>query len=122
VIENFKTGTVLYRFPIPNAKDVIALALVPGEEYLLSCSDDDKTLKLWNLPNGECVEEFHFDQDVLAVACGSNGVVCVGLKRGRVCFLRFNKFASQSGTNYVVINSSTPSPYPQPHIANFNGH
>jgi WD40 repeat protein len=100
VIENFRTGRVLYRFPIPNANDIIALALVPGAEFLLSCSDDDKTLKLWNLLNGECVEEFHFDRDVLTVACGSNEMVCVGLKRGRVCFLAF-----QSGTNYVVINS-----------------
>ena len=105
MIENFRTGRILYRFPIPNANDIIALALVPGAEFLLSCSERDKTLKLWNLPNGECVEEFHFDRDVLTVACGSNEMVCVGLEGGRVCFLRVNKLASQSGTNYVVINS-----------------
>ncbi len=50
----------------------------------------DKTLKLWNLQNRQFVEEFHFDQDVAAIACASNGMVCVGLEDGRVCFLRFN--------------------------------
>ena len=79
-----------------DAEWIRALALAPGGEFLLSCSNEDKTLKLWNLPNGECVEEFHFDRDVLAIACGSNGMVCVGLAGGRVCFLRLNKLSSHS--------------------------
>ena len=92
IIWNFKTRETLYRFPFQGA---IALALAPGGEFLLSA--EYKTLKLWNLPNGECVEEFHFDQRVQGIACGSNGMVCVGLRGGRVCFLRFNNLSSDSG-------------------------
>jgi WD40 repeat protein len=91
---NFITGTILHKLPIQNAKYITALALAPGAEFLFSDSPDEKTLKMWNLPNGECVEEFHFDRDVLTIACGSNGTVCVGLEGGRVCFLRFNNLLS----------------------------
>ena len=95
IIWNFKTRETLYGFPIQRGKDIRALALAPGGEFLLSA--ECKTLELWKLPNGECVEDFHFDQRVLVIACGSNGTVCVGLEGGRVCFLRFNNLFSDSG-------------------------
>ncbi len=88
MIWNFKSGTTLHRLPAHKARCIRELAFVPGSEFLLSCSY--KTLKLWNLQNGQFVEEFHFDQNVAAIACASNGMVCVGLKYGRICFLRFN--------------------------------
>ena len=69
---------------------------MPGDEFLLSGSLD-KTLKLWNLRNEQFVEEFHFDQAVTAIACASNGMVCVGLQGGRVCFLHLNNLSSHSG-------------------------
>ena len=90
MIWNFKSGTILHRLPTQGAGRIEELAFVPGSEFLLSRSQWDKTLKLWNLQNGQFVEEFHFDQDVRAIACASNGMVCVGLEDGRVCFLRFN--------------------------------
>jgi WD40 repeat protein len=90
VIWNFKSGTIVHRLPAHEARYIEELAFVPGSEFLLSRSFCDKTLKLWNLQNGQFVEEFHFDQDVTAIACASNGMVCVGLEDGRVCFLRFN--------------------------------
>ena len=92
MIWNFKSGTIVHRLPAHEAEDIeeLAFAIVPGSEFLLSCSRRDKTLKLWNLQNGQFVEEFHFDQHVTAIACSSNGMVCVGLQDGRVCFLRFN--------------------------------
>ncbi len=90
MIRNFKSGTIVHRLPADEAEYIKELAFVPGSEFLLSCSRRDKTLKLWNLQNGQFVEEFHFDQYVAAIACASNGMVCVGLKDGRVCFLRFN--------------------------------
>ena len=73
------------------------LALAPGGEFLLSASQQFEKLGLWKLPNGECVEEFHFDQRVQVITCDSNGMVCVGLQGGRVCFLRFNDLSSNSG-------------------------
>jgi WD40 repeat protein len=82
---------------VDTTHDVRALALVPGGEFLLLGSYRDKTLKLWNLRNGRFVEEFHFDQSVEAIACSSNGMVCVGLEDGQVCFLRFDNLSSHSG-------------------------
>ena len=86
---------MLHRVDITH--DITALALVPGGDFLLSGSFRHKTLKLWNLRNGRFVEEFHFDQSVEAIACSSNGMVCVGLEDGQVCFLRFNNLSSHSG-------------------------
>ena len=86
---------MLHRVDITH--DITALALVPGGEFLLTGSYRDKTLKLWNLRNGRFVEEFHFDRGVRAIACSSNGMVCVGLYGGQVCFLRFNNLSSHSG-------------------------
>ena len=86
---------MLHRVDITH--DIRALALVPGGEFLLSGSYRDKSLKLWNLRNGRSVEEFHFDQGVEAIACSSNGMVCVGLRDGRVCFLRFNNLSYHAG-------------------------
>ena len=97
IIWNFKAGKTLYGFPFQNAKYITALALAPGGEFLLSASYRNKTLKLWKLTNGECVEEFHFDQVVRVITCASNGMVCVGLEGGRACFLRFNNLCSDSG-------------------------
>ena len=88
MIWNFKSGTIVHRIPDHRARYIEELAFVPGSEFLLSRSD--KTLELLNLQNGQFVEKFHFDQDVAAIACASNGMVCVGLNDGRVCFLRFN--------------------------------
>ena len=94
---NLKSGTILHRFSVhTDTKDITALSLVPGGEFLLS-NWREKTLKLWNLRNGELIEEFHFDQRVLAIACASNGMVCVGLEDGRVCFLRFNNLSTHLG-------------------------
>ena len=90
MIWNFKSGTIVHRLPAHEARCIKELAFVPGSEFLLSYSWDDNTLKLWNLQNEQFVEEFHFDQHVAAIACASNGMVCVGLEHGRVCFLRFN--------------------------------
>ena len=86
---------MLHRVDITH--DITALALVPGGEFLLSGSYRDQTLKLWNLRNGRFVEEFHFDRSVRAIACSSNGMVCVGLYGGQLCFLRFNNLSSHSG-------------------------
>ena len=100
MIWNFKTGNTLHRLSIQKAKYIRALALAPGGEFFLSASKiwfKHKTLRLWNLQKGECVEEFHFDQGVQAIACDSNGMVCVGLEGGRVCFLRFNNLSNRSG-------------------------
>ena len=69
--------------------DIRALAFVPGGILLLSGSRD-KVLKLWNLETGNLVDEFHFERYVLAIACASNGVVCVGLQGGQVCFMKVN--------------------------------
>ncbi len=90
MICNFKSGTIVHRLPTLKARCIKELAFVPGSEFLLSRSFLDKTLKLWNLENGQLVEEFHFDQDVRAIACASNGMVCVDLEDGRAYFLRFN--------------------------------
>ncbi len=90
MICNLKSGSIVHRLPAHEARHIRELAFVPGSEFLLSRSRYDKTLKLWNLQNKQFVEEFHFDQDVTAIACASNGMVCVVLKDGRVCFLRFN--------------------------------
>jgi WD40 repeat protein len=95
VIRNLKSGTILHRLPAHGAENIEALAFVPGGEFLLSGSYD-KTLKLWNLRNAQMVEEFHFDQPVHAVACASNGMVCVGLEGGQVCFLRLNNLPRHS--------------------------
>ncbi len=89
MIWNFKSGTIVHRLPGHGGRGIEELAFVPGE-FLLSRSLFDKMLKLWNLQNGQFVEEFHFDQYVRAITCSSNGMVCVGLEDGRVCFLRFN--------------------------------
>ncbi len=97
MIRNFKSGTILHRLPTHGARGIRELVFVPGGEFLLSGSYRDKTLKLWNLQNGQFVEEFHFDQDVRAIACSSNGMVCVGLESGRVCFLRFDYLSCHSG-------------------------
>ena len=87
ILWNFKTGETLYRLPFRRAKYITELALAPGGEFLLSASKQRKKLELWKLPSGECVEEFHFDQRVQVITCVSNGMVCVGLQGGRVCFL-----------------------------------
>ena len=97
IIWNFKTGETIHRLLIQHAKDISMLAFAPGGEFLLSGSKLNKTLTLWKLRNGEFVEEFHFDQHVQAIACGSNGMVCVGLRGGRVCFLRFNNLSLDYG-------------------------
>ena len=99
LIWNLKSGTVLRRVPVHTNK-IQALPLVSGGEFLLSGSRDENSLKLWNLRNGLFIEEFHFDQDVVAIACASNGMVCVGLENGRVCFLRFNNLSSHSGLQH----------------------
>ena len=67
--------------------DIRALAFVPCGAFLLSGSRD-KVLKLWSLETGELVDEFHFERYVVAVSCASNGIVCVGLQGGQVCFMR----------------------------------
>ena len=95
IIWNFKTGETLHRLLIQDAEHIRVLALAPGGEFLLSGCQD--TLKLWKLRNGEYIEEFQFDQGVEAIACGSNGIVYVGLRGGRVCFLRFNNLSLDSG-------------------------
>ena len=95
ILWNFKVGETLYRLPFRDAKSITELALAPGGEFLLSASF--KELELLKLPSGECVEEFHFDQYVRVISCVSNGMVCVGLEGGRVCFLRFNDLSSNSG-------------------------
>ena len=69
--------------------DIRALAFVPCGAFLLSGSRD-KVLKLWSLETGELVDEFHFERYVVAVSCASNGIVCVGLQGGQVCFMRVN--------------------------------
>jgi WD40 repeat protein len=99
LIWNLKRGiTVLHRVPFhADTDDIQALALVSGGEFLLSVALFDNSLKLWNLRNGLFIEEFHFDQDVVAIACASNGMICVGLRGGRVCFLRFNNLSYHSG-------------------------
>ena len=85
---------MLHRVDITH--DITALALVPGGKFLLSGSYRHKTLTLWDLRNGRFVEEFHFDQGVVAIACSSNGMVCVGLYDGQVCFLRFSNLSFHS--------------------------
>ena len=104
VIWDFKSGTRLYKFPIYASPSAItALAFVAGDKFLLTGVDNnDSTLTLCNLLNGECIEKFHFDQDVRAIACAANGMVCVGLKGGRVCFLRFNNLSSHSGMEFGI--------------------
>ena len=102
LIWNFKTGAALSRVPVHTqyhdpSDDISTLAFVAEGEFLLSGSRIDNTLKLWNLRNGRFVEEFHFDQSVRAIACASNGMVCVGLNDGQVCFLRFNNLSSHLG-------------------------
>ena len=102
IIWDFKAEKTLYGFPFQHAEYITALALAPGGEFLLSASQNEdgqnlKTLKLWKLSNGECIEEFHFDRGVKVITCASNGMVCVGLEGGRVCFLRFNNLSSDSG-------------------------
>ena len=91
---NLETGRTLHRV-CGHTHDIRALAFVPGGEFLLSGSRD-KTLKLWNLRSGRFVEEFHFERFVRAIACASNGMVCVGLQGGEVCFLRFSSLSSHS--------------------------
>jgi hypothetical protein len=96
-----KSGTVLHRVPFhAEPYDIKALALVSGGEFYLSGARFENSLKLWNLRNGLFIEEFHFDQSVVAIACASNGMICVGLKGGRVCFLRFNNLSSHSGLQH----------------------
>ena len=95
ILWNFKTGETLYRLHVNHIGELLALA--PGGEFLLSASKLFTKLELWKLPSGECVEEFHFDQRVQVITCVSNGMVCVGLEDGRVCFLRFNDLSSNSG-------------------------
>ena len=97
IIWNFKTGKILHRLPFQDTEDITALALARGGEFLLSGSRRKKTLKLWKLQNGECLEEFHFERIVQVIACGSNGMVCVGLHGGRVCFVRFSNLSLDSG-------------------------
>jgi WD40 repeat protein len=98
MIWNLKSGTVLHRVPFhAESYDIQVLALVSEGEFLLSGGWYKNWLKLWNLRNGLFIEEFHFDQDLVAIACASNGMICVGLEGGRVCFLRFNNLSSHSG-------------------------
>ena len=73
--------------------DIRALAFVPGGEFVLSGSRD-KTLKLWNLRNGQLVEEFQFEWFVRAIECVSNEIVCVGLEGGQICFFHLNHLSS----------------------------
>ena len=91
---NLRTGETVSRFR-GHTHDIKSLAFVPGGKFLLSGSRD-KTLKLWNLQNGKLLEEFHFEQFVLAIACASNGIVCIGLQGGQVCILRLNDLSSDS--------------------------
>jgi WD40 repeat protein len=101
LIWNLKSGMVLHRVPFhADSTKVQALALVSGGEFLLSAAWFENSLKLWNLRNGVFIEEFHFDQHVEAIACASNGMICVGLGGGRVCFLRFNNLSSHSGLQH----------------------
>ena len=101
LIWNLKSGAVLHRVSFRADTLIIpALALVSGGEFLLSGAWFENSLKLWNLRNGLFIEEFHFDQDVGAIACASNGMICVGLKDGRVCFLHFNNLSSHSGLQH----------------------
>ena len=85
---NFTTGQTIHRLR-GHTHDIRALAFVPGGEFILSGSRD-KTLKLWNLRTGHFVEEYHHERYVLAVACAPNGIICVGLQGGQVCFFRMN--------------------------------
>ncbi|XP_028408749.1 apoptotic protease-activating factor 1-like isoform X2 [Dendronephthya gigantea] len=85
---SLETGRTIHKLR-GHTHDIRALAFVPGGQFLLSGSRD-KTLKLWNLRSGCLVEEFHFERFVLAIACAPNGIVCVGLQGGQVCFLRLN--------------------------------
>ncbi|XP_046844013.1 uncharacterized WD repeat-containing protein alr2800-like isoform X2 [Xenia sp. Carnegie-2017] len=81
-----------------HSHDIRALAFIPGGDFLLSGSRD-KTLKLWNLKNGQLMEEFHFEHYVLAIACAKNGTACVGLQGGQVCFLRIKTLAANAQKN-----------------------
>ena len=100
LIWNLQTGRTLHRLR-GHTHDIRALAFVPGGEFVLSGSRD-KTLKLWDLRNGQLVEEFQFEKFVRAIECVSNGIVCVGLEGGQICFLRFNDIFSRSGMDYSV--------------------
>ena len=91
---DLKTGRTIHRL-LGHTHDIRALAFVPGGEFILSGSRD-KTLKLWNLRTGCFVEEFHFERYVLAITCASNGIVCVGLQGGQVCFLHMNNLTPHS--------------------------
>ena len=94
---NLRTGETHNKFR-GHTHDIRSLAFVSGGKFLLSGSRD-KTLKLWNLGNGRFVEEFHFERFVQAIACSSNGIVCVGLQGGQVCILRFNNLSSDEFSN-----------------------
>ncbi|XP_046844973.1 uncharacterized protein LOC124438807 isoform X2 [Xenia sp. Carnegie-2017] len=89
-----KTGEIIHRMH-GHSHNIRALAFIPGGECLLSGSRD-KTLKMWNLKNGQLMEEFHFEHDVLAIACAKNGTACVGLQGGQVCFLRIKTLAANA--------------------------
>ncbi|XP_046845637.1 apoptotic protease-activating factor 1-like [Xenia sp. Carnegie-2017] len=89
-----KTGKIIHRMH-GHSHDIRALAFIPGGEFLVSGSRD-KTLKIWNLKNGQLMEEFHFEHYVLAIACAENGTACVGLQGGQVCFLRINTLAANA--------------------------
>ena len=80
-----KTGKIIHRM-YGHSHDIRALAFIPGGEFLLSGSRD-KTLKMWNLKNGQLMEEFHFEHDVLAITCAKNKTACLGLEGGQVCIL-----------------------------------
>ncbi|XP_046863829.1 uncharacterized WD repeat-containing protein alr2800-like isoform X2 [Xenia sp. Carnegie-2017] len=92
-----KTGKIIHRMH-GHSHDIRALAFIPGGEFLLSGSRD-KTLKMWNLKNGQLLEEFHFEHYVLAIACAKNGTACVGLQGGQVCFLRIKTLAANAQKN-----------------------
>ncbi|XP_028393317.1 apoptotic protease-activating factor 1-like isoform X2 [Dendronephthya gigantea] len=88
---DFKTGATYHKLR-GHTNDIRSMAVVPGDEFLLSGARD-KTLKLWDLKNGEFLEEFHFEQYVRAIACATDGTVCVGLQGGHVCVFRIKKLS-----------------------------
>jgi WD40 repeat protein len=93
LIWDLETGRKLHRVR-GHSHDIRTLAFVPGGEFVLSGSRD-KTLRLLSLRDGRFVEEFHFEGFVRAIACSTNGIVCVGLQSGQVCFLRFDNLSSR---------------------------
>ena len=91
---DINTGTTHHRLR-GHTNVVRSMAVVPGDKFLLSGARD-KTLKLWDLRNGRFLEEFHFEQYVRAIACATDGTVCVGLQGGQVCVFRINIPSSRS--------------------------